>query len=121
MKSTKAGSVIALQLVLTTIMSLLALVLSDGFAALSAVMGGGIAILGALLYIKVAYRTKFASPQVLMRAHFRAEMLKMFATALLFAVVFIGFKGVAAGWVIGSFAVATAAYWLVLVSIRKNG
>ena len=121
MNSAKAGKVILLQLALTLAVAVLAGVFSGWVAAISAMVGGAIAVVGAVVYVKVAYAVPLASPQVLMRAHFRAEMFKLLVTAILFALVFMGLKGVAALWVFLAFAAASAAYWLVLVSIKNNG
>lgn len=82
----------------------------------SAACGGAIAVIGSLMYaMMVASGTNNAHQAF--RKHFRAEMLKMFITAVLFVMALVLFPSAAWLWLILGFAVATLAYWFSLLAV----
>ena len=83
---------------------------------LLALAGGMLAILPGLLYAKLAYARRRVAPQVLLKAHFRAEAAKLLLTIALFVVVLLVFKSVSAPALLGAFVLAQAAYWISLLS-----
>lgn len=109
--------VVRLQIGLTTLAALCAALLTEdpSRGALSALAGGGIAIAGSLVYAWFAHGRR-AHPGVILRRHFRAEAMKMFATLILLVVVISGFSSVSALALLGGFALAQSAYWLGLLS-----
>jgi len=89
---------------------------ADGLRGLSAGIGGAIAVAGSLMYaLLVAGKTGDAAS--VMKAHFVAEMVKIFITVVLFALVLLVFHSASMVWLIAGFAVATLAYWLALLFV----
>lgn len=89
---------------------------ADGLRGLSAGIGGAIAVAGSLMYaLLVAGKTGDAAS--IMKAHFVAEMVKIFITVVLFALVLLVFHSASMVWLIAGFAVATLAYWLALLFV----
>ncbi|MES2354735.1 MAG: ATP synthase subunit I [Pseudomonadota bacterium] len=109
--------VILLQ-VLLTICFVAGLLFSMGkLAAISALIGGGIAVGGSLIYARFALIAN-GTPGSLLRAHFCAEIAKVFATVSMFAAVMIFMQWVAVPWVFTAFLVASAGYWFSLLVIK---
>lgn len=83
--------------------------------ALSALSGGVIAFVPASLY---ALRIQVSStdPNVLLKAHFRAEAFKTALTIVLFGATFLWFKSVDALWLFIAYGVTLSIYWLALVT-----
>ena len=79
-------------------------------------MGGAIAVLGSLMYALMVARGSDDAKKAF-RTHFRAEMLKVFVTAVLFLCALVLFKSADWLWLILGFVVATFAYWLSLLKI----
>nr|WP_221403878.1 ATP synthase subunit I [Pseudoduganella umbonata] len=81
-----------------------------------AAMGGAIAVLGSLVYALIVTRAN-SDPKAIFRRHFRAEMVKLFITAVLFIAVLVLFPSAASVWLILGFAVTTLAYWFSLLAV----
>ena len=108
--------VVALQLTIAVLFSALVALFAGVGKGWSASAGGGIAVVGSLIYaLMVARGTDDAKKAF--RAHFRAEMLKVFVTAVLFVCALVLFKSADWMWLILGFVVATLAYWLSLLKI----
>lgn len=118
----EVAAVFRWQIRLTVVAMLLCSIFSSEprLAALSALCGGLISIVPALLYAKLAYSRRRAAPEVLLKAHFRAEAAKLFATVALFAVLMIFFKDISALALFLGFVLAQSAYWISLLS-NKSG
>ena len=82
----------------------------------SAALGGAIAVTGSLVYAMIVMRGTNDAKKAF-RTHFRAEMTKIFITAVLFASVLVLFSSAAWFWLILGFAVATLAYWFALLAV----
>lgn len=82
----------------------------------SAAMGGAIAVIGSLVYAIIVARGTNDAKQAF-RTHFRAEMVKVFLTAVLFVCALVLFPSAAYLWLILGFAVATLAYWFALLAV----
>lgn len=78
-------------------------------------LGGGIALVSALLYAFFAHTTRRLTPQELLKQHFRAEGVKLFATMAMFVVVLLFFEAVSGLALLGGFISAQAAYWISLL------
>ena len=74
------------------------------------------AVIGSLVYALMVMRGNDDAKKAF-RTHFRAEMLKVFVTAVLFVCALVLFKSAAWLWLILGFVVATLAYWLSLLKI----
>jgi len=108
--------VVALQLTIAVLFSALVALFAGVGKGWSAAMGGTIAVLGSLIYaIMVARGSEDA--KAAFRSHFRAEMVKVFVTAVLFIVALVLFQSAAWLWLILGFVVATFAYWLSLLTV----
>ena len=108
--------VVALQACIVIALASTLTFFADGHKGLSAAVGGAIAVIGSLLYaMMVVGRTGDASS--ILKAHFRAEMVKVFSTVVLFMLTLLLFHSAALFWLIAGFAVATGAYWLALLVV----
>jgi ATP synthase protein I len=108
--------VIALQACIVIALASTLTFFADGHKGLSAAVGGAIAVIGSFMYaMMVVGRTGDASS--IFKAHFRAEMVKVFTTVVLFMLALLLFHSAALFWLIAGFAVATSAYWLALLVV----
>ncbi len=85
-------------------------------SGISALVGGGIAVIGSSIYAMIIVGKSGEAASVL-KAHFRAETVKIFITAVLFMLVLLLFHSVASLWLILGFAVATLSYWFALLTV----
>jgi ATP synthase protein I len=108
--------VVALQLAIVVIFAVLVSVLADAHKAWSAAYGGGIAVAGSLVYALFVARG-FGDANQAFRAHLKAELVKIFITAVLFVLALVLFQSAAWLWLILGFAVATLAYWFSLLAV----
>jgi ATP synthase protein I len=109
--------VIFLQSLLTICLLIPLAIFNSWTVALSALIGGGIAIVGSMAYAWVASINSESAAQVL-RANFRAEMLKILVTLLAFAAVMLFMQWVIVPWLFVAFFVASAGYWISLLVIK---
>ena len=108
--------VVALQLTIAVLFSALVALFAGVGKGWSAAMGGAIAVLGSLIYAIMVARGSEDAKQAF-RSHFRAEMTKVFVTAVLFICALVLFQSAAWLWLILGFVVATFAYWLSLLTV----
>ncbi len=108
--------VVALQLAIATVFAVLVGILGTGNKAWSAAYGGFIAVAGSLMYAMLVASGSSDANRAF-RAHLRAEMVKIFITAVLFILALVLFQSAAWLWLILGFAVATLAYWLSLLAV----
>jgi len=108
--------VVLLQTGIAVMFSSAVAIFADKQKALSAVAGGSIAVIGSLMYaMMVVGRSGNAAS--IMKTHFRAEMIKIFVTVVLFVLTLLLFQSAALLWLILGFAVATLAYWFALLTV----
>jgi ATP synthase protein I len=88
-------------------------------AAVSLLVGGGIGILGAMVYAWRAMRGKETDPGKLYRAQMLGETYKFAVVLGGFALVFKGFKNVAALPLFLGFALTVVVYWAALMKTRN--
>ncbi len=108
--------VVALQLIIAAGFALLVGLLGDAHKAASAAYGGAIAVIGSLMYALLVVGASNNAESIL-KAHVRAEMVKIFITAVLFVLALLLFHSAAWLWLILGFAVATLAYWFSLLAV----
>jgi ATP synthase protein I len=108
--------IVALQLSIAVLFSALVAFFAGEGKGWSAAMGGGIAVLGSVAYALIVVRSG-QDAKAVFRRHFRAEMVKMFVTAVLFVMVLVLFPSAAQLWLILGFAVTTLAYWFSLLAV----
>jgi len=108
--------VVILQLTIATTFALLVGVLGDAHRGWSAAYGGAIAVIGSLMYALLIVGSSDNAESIL-KAHVRAEMVKIFITAVLFVLALVLFQSAAWLWLILGFAVATLAYWFSLLAV----
>lgn len=108
--------VVALQCAIAVCFSSLIAFFCGSHQGWSAAYGGFIAVIGSLLYALLVASGAADAGQAL-RAHVRAEMVKIFITVLLFVLALMLFPSAAWLWLISGFAVATLAYWFSLLAV----
>jgi ATP synthase protein I len=108
--------VVALQAVIALLLVVAATLYADGHKGLSAAVGGVIAVIGSLIYAMIVAGRVGDAPSIL-KAHFRAEMAKIFIIAVLFVLALLLFPSASMAWLIAGFAVTTLAYWLALLVV----
>jgi len=105
---------------LTTVCAAVAAGLWGGTnAAISAFIGGGIAILGAFVYAWRALRDGTADPAKLYRAQMLGETYKLAVVLGSFALVFKGYREVAALPLFLGFGLTVVVYWMALLKTRN--
>ena len=91
----------------------LPLLLFDKALAISALIGGAIGFIPALIYaLKIGPVGN--APEVLLKAHYFAEFLKIMATMVLFAITFVLFKEINVMAMFLTYIATLAVYWLAL-------
>jgi len=108
--------VVALQAVIVVVLAIATAVWANDQKGLSAAVGGAIAVAGSLLYATIVSGRSGDAASIL-KAHFRAEMAKIFITVVLFLLALLLFRSASMLWLIGGFAVATLAYWVALLVV----
>ena len=88
-------------------------------AAVSALVGGGIGILGAFAYVWRALRGNETDPGKLYRAQMLGETYKFAVILGGFALVFLGFRDLAALPLFLGFVLTVAVYWMALLKTRN--
>lgn len=108
------SKVVVLQAIIVAVFSLLAF--SNGHnQGWSSMVGGGIALVGSLVYA-LMIMGKLGDAARVMKAHFRAEMMKMLVVATFF-ILALSFSLINSLWLIVSFAVASLTYWFALLVV----
>ena len=107
--------IIGLQAMVASAIALLLLTLFGTMVAVSALAGGAIAVIASSVYAWRMAVPQGSDPKVLLRAHYAAEFSRFGATVLLFAAVFLLFKGVSALPLFLTYAAALLVYWVALV------
>ncbi|QGZ40432.1 ATP synthase protein I [Pseudoduganella flava] len=108
--------IVALQLTIAVLFSALVALFAGVGKGWSAAMGGAIAVAGSAVYALMVARGGNDAKAVF-RRHFRAEMTKVFITAVLFIAALVLFQSAAWLWLILGFAVTTLAYWFSLLTV----
>ena len=108
--------VVALQAFIVIALAIAITIFADGLQGLSAAVGGAIAVIGSLLYAMIVVG-KTGDASSILKAHFRAEMVKIFITVVLFLLALLLFRSASMLWLITGFAMATLAYWLALLIV----
>ena len=109
--------VVALQFLIASLFASLVGASVDRASALSAGYGGLVSAVGSLLYALSIVKMPPDAGTAL-RGHVRAEMLKIFVTALLFILALVLFSSASWLWLIAGFAVtAFVANWLSLLTV----
>lgn len=108
--------VVALQAIIVMALAIATTFYADGQKGLSAAVGGTIAVIGSLLYAMIV-SGRVGDASSVLKAHFRAEMAKIFITVVLFLLALLLFHSASMPWLIAGFAVATLAYWLALLIV----
>lgn len=88
-------------------------------AAVSALIGGGIGIFGAFAYAWRATRGGETDPDKLYRAQMLGETYKFAVVLGGFALVFVGYRDVAALPLFLGFALTVVVYWMALLKTRN--
>jgi len=109
--------IVALQFTIAVLFSALVALFAGVGQGWSAAMGGAIALGGSVIYALIVTRGNSGDAKTTYRRHFRAEMVKVFITAVLFIGALVLFPSAATVWLILGFAVATLAYWFSLLAV----
>ena len=108
--------VVALQLAIVISFATVTLFFGGSVKGWSAAVGGAIAVIGSMTYAMLVVRGSSDANKAF-RAHLRAEVVKIFITAVLFILALVLFQSAAWLWLILGFAVATLAYWFSLLAV----
>lgn len=100
--------------------SAIAFLFANVDAGLSVGSGGLIACLPNWLAARVLFARRDADPQRLTMAVYRAEIRKFIATVVLFAAVFILYKGVLPLYLFGAYIVTYLVQWLLPVWLARK-
>jgi ATP synthase protein I len=108
--------IIGAQIVVTLAAAALALLLGDTVhAAYSALIGGGIGFFTAWIYARKAFGTRSAEPEELVKAQYRAEVLKLAFTVVLFAAAVVLYEEVSTLPLLLTYIATLAVYWVALL------
>jgi ATP synthase protein I len=107
--------VLLLQLLATALIALPLLPLRGAQAAVSAALGGGIGFTSSLAYALCMSAPGSTEPRDLLKAHVRAEALKLLTTVGLLAAVLIFLKEISPLPLMLTFIATLAAYWIALL------
>jgi ATP synthase protein I len=108
--------VVVLQLFIAIAFASVAAFMRGAHEGWSAAYGGAIAVIGSWFYAMLVLGASADAERVL-KAHVRAEMAKIFVTAVLFVLALVLFPSAAWLWLMLGFAVATLAYWFSLLLV----
>ena len=108
--------VVFLQLIIAIAFSGTVAALVGSHQGWSAAYGGAIGVIGSWLYAMMVVNGSGDAERVL-KAHVRAEMVKIFITAVLFVLALLLFPSAAWLWLMLGFAVTTLAYWFSLLVV----
>jgi ATP synthase protein I len=110
--------IIGAQIAVTLAAAALALLLSENIhAAYSALIGGSIGFLTAWVYARKAFGAGSDEPKELVKAHYRAEVLKLAFTVVLFAAAFGLYAEVATLPLLLTYIATLAVYWVALLFV----
>lgn len=93
-------------------------IFNTSIVAVSALIGVAIAVAGSAVYARFALVKNAGSANAVLGAHVKAELAKIATVVVLFVVVFVWLKWVAAGWMLAAFLVASAGYWVSLFVVK---
>jgi len=109
-----ARRVVRLQVLATVAIALLLLSREGATVAMSAFLGGTIGFVPAWIYVRKMTAAS-GDPQSLLRAQYKAEFYKFAVTAVMFALIFVLFRDVAALYLFLTYFATLAVYWVALV------
>ena len=110
-------AIVALQVLVTVVVSLLLYILYGFLVATSAFAGGAIGFTTSWAYARKMAAPPGSDPGILLRNHMIAEVWKLGLTVVLFAAVAIFFKGVATLPLLLTFIATLAVYWVALLFV----
>ncbi|MBM3357331.1 MAG: hypothetical protein FJY54_06350 [Betaproteobacteria bacterium] len=110
--------IIGAQIAVTLAAGSLAFLLSENVhAAYSALIGGGIGFSTAWIYARKAFAARSEEPKELVKAQYRAEVLKLAFTVILFAAAFGLYREVATLPLLLTYIATLAVYWVALLFV----
>ena len=108
--------ILAVQVGITIAAALLALVIGgEPRTAWSALIGGAIGFSTAAIYARNIFAASGKEPRELVKAHYRAELLKLAFTVGLFAAAFILYKEVSTLPLLLTYIATLTVYWFALL------
>ncbi len=108
--------VVVLQFIFAFVFSALVALLAGSSQGWPAAYGGAVAVIASLIYALRASNNS-DDADIVLKAHVRAEMAKIFITAVLFFIALLLFPSAAWLWLMMGFAVTTLAYWFALLIV----
>lgn len=113
------AAVIGLQVAVTAAAAGLFLCFADPVAAKSALIGGAIAFIPGAFYAMRILRSRHASPQRMLRAHYAGEFGKLALTAVLFGATFAWMKEVTVLPLFAAYIATLLVYWAALLMFSR--
>lgn len=95
------------------------LVWAGAAAAVSAVVGGAIAVVPGAFYALRVIRSRGATPDRMLRAHYAGEFGKLVLTFAMFAAAFAWMKNVSVLPLFAAYIATLSVYWAALVMFTK--
>jgi ATP synthase protein I len=113
------SQILGLQVAVALLAALVFLVWSGAAAAMSALVGGVIAVMPGAFYALRVIRSRGATPDRMLRAHYAGEFGKLVLTFAMFAAAFAWMKNVSVLSLFAAYIATLAAYWAALVMFTK--
>lgn len=111
--------IVGLQLAVAVLAALIFLGWSGTAAATSALIGGAIAVVPGAFYALRVIRSRGASPDRVLRAHYAGEFGKLVLTFAMFAAAFAWMKNVSVLPLFAAYIATLAVYWVALLMSSK--
>ncbi|MBB5018064.1 ATP synthase protein I [Chitinivorax tropicus] len=112
----QVSRVISLQIFFVSLLAVILWWQAGKVVALSSLAGGAIGVISSLVYAVVANGDRHRAPQVIIKAHFAAEMLKFTAVVIMFALAVIFLRNeLSAPALFGGYLATTLGYWAALM------
>lgn len=106
--------VIGLQVAVALGVAVLFLVFGNEISAKSALIGGATAFIPSGFYAARIIRSRYGSPDRLLRAHYAGELGKLLLTAFLFSAAFVWVKELSALPLFVAYIATLLVYWVAL-------
>ena len=113
------ATVIGLQIAVTAVVAGLFMYFADLLAAKSALIGGAIAFIPGAFYAIRIFRSRYDSPDRMLRAHYAGEFGKLALTAVLFGATFAWVKEVTVLPLFAAYIATLLVYWAALLMFSR--
>ena len=113
------AAVIGLQIAVTAVVAGLFLYFAGPVASKSALVGGAIAFIPGAFYAFRIFRSRYGSPDRMLRAHYAGEFGKLALTAVLFVATFAWVREISVVSLFAAYIATLLVYWMALLMFSK--